>query len=73
MMLEVPQRTTSSMAHSLLMLGNSTQQQGPLRCLGIPTAEAAAAAAAVFVGLSCQLVLFRFSTQLCEEAKLCCL
>ena len=66
MVLMVPQRPMSPMAHSLLVSGNSAQQQGPLCWLGFPTAAAVA-----FVGLSCQL-LFRFSTQLHEEAELCC-
>ena len=60
------QRPMSSVAHLHLTLGNSTQQQGPLHWLGIPTAAAA------FSGLSCKL-LFRFSTQPCEETKLYCL
>lgn len=50
-----PQRPMSSMAHSLLMLGNSAQQQGALGCLGIPTA------AAISVELS-NKTIFRFST-----------
>lgn len=52
MMQTAHQRPISSMAHSLLMSGNSAQQQG---ALGIPTA------AAISVELS-NKTIFRFST-----------